>query len=208
MILAIETATEVCSAALVDHQTVIAVRSQHEKNIHSERLLSLIDDVFSAAGIGRTAIDAVAVSIGPGSFTGLRIGLSAAKGLALALDVPLIAVPTLDGIAEAYRSARKSSDPDIFCAMIDAKREEAFYAFYKIDRDEIVRNGEFAIIIKSDILAEASMTGAVALQPEISAACIGLLADRRKKEFTLHNFSTAEPLYLRDFVATIPKNKV
>lgn len=208
MILAIETATEVCSSAVVDGGKVIAVRSVQEKNIHSERLLSLIDEVINEAGVGRNGIEGIAISIGPGSFTGLRIGLSTAKGLALALGITLIAVPTLDGIAEAYRILRKGTVVNRFCAMIDAKREEAFYAFYNIHHEEIQRTGEYAIIAKQEILAEASRTGADIIQPHISAAAIGILGERKKHEFFLKDFSTAEPLYLRDFIATLPKRKV
>lgn len=208
MILAIETATEVCSAAVVRRGIVVAVRSLHEKNIHSERLLSLIDDVITAAGTGRNGIEAVAVSIGPGSFTGLRIGLSAAKGLALALDIPLIAVPTLDGIAESFRRSHSDSVPAQFCAMIDAKRDEAFYAVYTILHDDIQRTSDYAITLKREILDEAAGKNARIEQPEISAASVGLLGERKKHEFLLNDFSTAEPLYLRDFVATLPKQKV
>jgi tRNA threonylcarbamoyladenosine biosynthesis protein TsaB len=208
MILAIETATEVCSAAVVKDDTVHSVRSVREKNIHSERLLSLIDEVLSESKCRRHELTAIAVSIGPGSFTGLRIGLSAAKGLALALDVSLIAVPTLDGIAESYRLSHTGSGAGTFCAMIHAKREEAFYSFYSIGDDEIKRTGEYSITVKASILEEAARKNAAVVQPDLSAASIGLLANRRKKEFTVADFSTVEPLYLRDFVATLPKNKV
>jgi tRNA threonylcarbamoyladenosine biosynthesis protein TsaB len=208
MILAIETATEICSAAVVMDGAVRSVRSLHEKNIHSEKLLSLIDEVLAESGCDRKQLKSIAVSIGPGSFTGLRIGLSTAKGLAMALDLPLIAVPTLDGIAESFRRSRTDTIPTRFCAMIDAKRDEAFYAFYSVDRSEIIRTGDYAITGKNMILPEAARTGAAVVQPEISAASIGLLGERRSNEFMLQEYSTAEPLYLRDFIATLPKNKV
>ncbi|MFA6468688.1 MAG: tRNA (adenosine(37)-N6)-threonylcarbamoyltransferase complex dimerization subunit type 1 TsaB [Bacteroidota bacterium] len=208
MILAIETATEVCSTAVVHQQTVLSVRSVQEKNIHSERLMTLINEVLTESKCSKEQLDAVAVSIGPGSFTGLRIGLSTAKGLALALNIPLIAVPTLDGIAEAYRMEQGSSANGMFCAMIDAKRDEAYYSIYSLEHGSAVRQKDFSITFKTGIAAEAEQTGAVITQPSITAAAVGLLSEMKKKEFLVKEFATLEPLYLRDFVATLPKPKI
>ncbi|MBI2428779.1 MAG: tRNA (adenosine(37)-N6)-threonylcarbamoyltransferase complex dimerization subunit type 1 TsaB [Ignavibacteriales bacterium] len=204
MILGIETATEVCSAALVHQGTVLGERSLYEKNIHSERLLMIIDEVLIGASFSAKNLDAIAVSIGPGSFTGLRIGLSIAKGLALACDTPLLAVPTLDGIAESYRLSIKKDQAKFFCAMIDAKRDEAFYAFYAVE-NESRRESEFSIALKEIILQDAHIRHAVTEQPKISAASIALLGEHRQKEFIVSDFSHCEPLYLRDFVVTTPK---
>lgn len=204
MTLGIETATEVCSAALVHQGAIIGERSLTEKNIHSERLLMIIDEVLIDASISAKNLDAIAVSIGPGSFTGLRIGLSTAKGLALACDTPLLAVPTLDGIAESYRWVMRKGEPRIFCALIDAKRNEAFYAFYSVEH-ESRRESEFSIALKEIILHEAHVRRAVLEQPKLSAAAIAMLGERRQKEFIVSDFSHLEPLYLRDFTATTPK---
>lgn len=208
MIIAIETSTEVCSAALVHQNSVLNVRSLKEKNIHSERLLTLIDELLHQSQISKTQLDGIAVSIGPGSFTGLRIGLSAAKGLALALDLAIIAVPTLDGIAEGFRLGKRTGYNEKFCAMIDAKRDEAFYSFYSITQDEIFRQQDFSIKLKTDILSDALLQSAITEQPEISASSVGRIADRKRNEFRILDFSHLEPLYLRDFVATLPKIKV
>lgn len=207
MILSIETATEMCSTALVHNEVVLCERSVREKNIHSERLLILIDEVLKGSKIEKTQLDGIAISIGPGSFTGLRIGLSVAKGLAMALRLPIIAVPTLDGIAEGFRSGQKTESKAVFCAMIDAKREEAFFAFYSVTQDEISRMGDYSITRKSEILAAAAEQNANILQPDISAVSIGMLACRKNSEFHIADFSQLEPLYLRDFVATLPKKK-
>ncbi|MEI7906493.1 MAG: tRNA (adenosine(37)-N6)-threonylcarbamoyltransferase complex dimerization subunit type 1 TsaB [Bacteroidota bacterium] len=208
MIIAIETATEVCSTALIHNESVLCERSVREKNIHSERLLILIDEVLKSSQIEKTKLEAVAVSIGPGSFTGLRIGLSAAKGLAMALHIPIIAVPSLDGIAESFRLSGKSQHGSTFCAMIDAKREEAFFAFYTVSQNDISRLGDYSITQKSEIMTAAAQQNAIVLQPDVSAVSIGHLAGRRQKEFSVEDFSYLEPLYLRDFVATMPKKKV
>ncbi len=207
MIIAIETATETCSAALVHQGKVLAERSVNERNVHSEKLLLLIDDVIRSSGSTKEQISAVAVSIGPGSFTGLRIGLSAAKGLALALNLPILAVPTLDGLAEAYRRQFHNAIPTTYCAMIDAKRDEAFFAMYTVTRESIRKDSEYAITLKSDIVTIANEKHAAVEQPNISSAAVGLLAERSRQEFLISDFSELEPMYLRDFVATIPKNK-
>ncbi len=205
MILAIETATEVCSTALVHNGKLLGERSLKEKNIHSERLLLLIDEVLTASHVTTRQLEVIAVSIGPGSFTGLRIGLSTAKGLALSLEIPIAAVPTLDGIAESYRRRRLTKHDEIFCAMIDAKREEAFYAFYSITHNDIILQSEYAIKPKEEIVSDGTLRQSISEQPSISASAIAFLADRKKKEFELSDFSYLEPLYVRDFVATLPK---
>jgi tRNA threonylcarbamoyladenosine biosynthesis protein TsaB len=202
MMLGIETATEICSTALVHKGKVVDERSLNEKNIHSEKLLVLIDQMLRDTTVFKKNIEGIAVSIGPGSFTGLRIGLSTAKGLALALDKPLIAVPTLDGVAESFRRMMTKVVPQKFCALIDAKRSEAYFALYSIT-DEVIRTSEFSISLKNEILREAQLRGVVTKPPKITAASIALLGERRKKEFTVSDFSSLEPLYLRDFVATM-----
>jgi tRNA threonylcarbamoyladenosine biosynthesis protein TsaB len=208
MILAIETATEVCSTALVHQNKVLSKRSVREKNIHSERLLMLIEDVLQESRVQKQQVECIAVSIGPGSFTGLRIGLSTAKGLALALHLPILAIPTLDGIAESFRLSHRTIGEENFCSLIDAKRDEAFYAFYSITKNNIERRSDFSIKLKADIISEAKDQNASIAQPDISAGAVGLLADREREKFIVSDFSYLEPLYLRDFVATLPKKKI
>src|SRR5450759_5199634 len=136
MILAIETATDVCGVALVQNQNVIAQRVLAEKYVHSEKLLPMIDEVLRDASLSAKHLDAIAVSIGPGSFTGLRIGLSTAKGLALSLGISVIAIPTLDALAYAFFRTKGGASAAVVCPMIDAKRDEAFFCFYRIDAVE------------------------------------------------------------------------
>ena len=103
-VLAIETSTARCGVALTLDRRTVVERSIIEAHIHSEKLLTLVKDVLTEARIGMDKLDGVAVSIGPGSFTGLRIGLSSAKGLCVALDKPLATVPTFDAIASNARA--------------------------------------------------------------------------------------------------------
>lgn len=205
MILAIETATEVCSTALIHEGTLLSHRSVSERNIHSEQLMPLIDEMIRESHTAKKQIDAVAISIGPGSFTGLRIGLSSAKGIACALGIPMIAVPTLDGIAEEYRLKRTSSGDEIFCAFIDAKRNESFYCFYAVAHNDCVRLSEYAINDKDKILRECAAKKSIIIHLPCNASAVAHLAERKKKELFVEDFSQLEPLYLRDFVATPPK---
>jgi tRNA threonylcarbamoyladenosine biosynthesis protein TsaB len=207
MILGIETATEVCSAALIYEQKILSSRSVNEKNVHSERLMILVNEVLQKSQKNKNDISAIAVSIGPGSFTGLRIGLSVAKGLAFALNIPIIAVPSLDGIAEEYRRTRNKKTDEIFCAMIDAKRSEAFYSFYKISADDIEVQTEYSIKLRDEICADAISQNAVFQQPLCNAISIGFLAERYVNKYIINDFSQLEPLYVRDFVTTAPKQQ-
>jgi tRNA threonylcarbamoyladenosine biosynthesis protein TsaB len=125
-VLGIETATSVCGAAIVDAGRVISSRSVMSQQVHSERLIGLIDDCARDTG----PAGAVAVSIGPGSFTGLRIGLSVAKGIAYAASIPLVAVPTLGALA--FRAAQAPGAGSVIAAMIDARRDEVYTAVYRI----------------------------------------------------------------------------
>ena len=223
MILAIETATDVCGAALVDNGKVIAQRAIDEKFIHSEKLLPMIDEVLREGSITAKRLDSIAVSIGPGSFTGLRIGLSTAKGLALSLGISLIVVPTLDALANAFFRSQKKISANFVCPMIDAKRDEAFFCLYRIDNTGVHRESEYAIALKSKIFelapASAIFVGDGAekksaprqgvmreFEPSIvcSAESVGLLAESAGVKLSQEELSTLEPLYLREFVATQP----
>jgi len=131
MVLGIETATAVCAVALVDDDVVLAERRYEIPQAHSEKLMECVDDCLKSAGLALSSIDGLAISIGPGSFTGLRIGLSVAKGLAFAADKPLVGVPTLEALA--LQSVRKGvAEPDdVIVPMIDARRDEVYTAIFR-----------------------------------------------------------------------------
>lgn len=131
VILLIDTAVEMCHVGLATQGSVIASAQSDGKNSHSAVLHRLVDEVLYEARLGYEHLAAVAVSAGPGSYTGLRIGLSVAKGFCYALDIPLIGIPTLDYMAFALRQYANVSVNDVlFMPMIDARRNEVFVAIF------------------------------------------------------------------------------
>lgn len=146
IILCIETATTNCSVALSENGNVIAFREDSSKNYsHAEQLHVFIEEVLNEANIAKDTIAAVAVSKGPGSYTGLRIGVSAAKGLCYALGIPLIAVPTLAVLAQTVDTAA------VVVPMLDARRMEVYSAVFK--------DGGQIRDTKAEILTETSFKG-------------------------------------------------
>jgi tRNA threonylcarbamoyladenosine biosynthesis protein TsaB len=124
--LGIETATSIASVGIVVEDQVAAERSLPVHGSHARMLLPLIDEVLAAAGLGLRDLDVLAVSIGPGSFTGLRIGLSVAKGLVLATGLPLVDVPTLTAYAHTV-----GPRPGLVCPVFDARKGEVYAAAFQ-----------------------------------------------------------------------------
>jgi tRNA threonylcarbamoyladenosine biosynthesis protein TsaB len=135
-IIHIETATTTCSVAAGENGVLLAVRSVHDGYKHAENLLRLFEEVMQEAGWKNDELSAIAVSAGPGSYTGLRIGVSTAKGLCYALDIPLIAVSTLYSLASGFR--RKFPDSEsLICPMLDARRMEVYTALFSKNLDRL-----------------------------------------------------------------------
>ena len=138
IILCLETATKACSVALGQNGKLLALKeSAEDKFSHAENLTLYIQEVIKKAEVTIKDIDAIAVSKGPGSFTGLRIGISTAKGLCYALGKPLIAVNTLEAMAAGQIRNSKFEIRNLFCPMIDAKRMEVYCAIYDSEMQEI-----------------------------------------------------------------------
>lgn len=127
-ILGIDSSGLVASAALLCGDILVGEYTIHNKKTHSQTLLPMIEAMLKMADFSVKELDAIAVAAGPGSFTGLRIGASTAKGLGQALSIPLIAVPTLEGLA--YNLAGVDA---LVCAMMDARRNQAYYAIYEVN---------------------------------------------------------------------------
>ncbi len=234
MILNIETATHVCSVALSSALRLIDIRESHQEKSHASLLAVFIDDILKKNNLKPADLDAVSVSKGPGSYTGLRIGVSTAKGISYGADIPLISVNTLHALSFGATSHPKnpfsiSSDNEKswYCPMIDARRMEVFSAFYN-NKHEIMRPVSANIIDKnsfSDILSERPVlffgTGSdksksILNHPNAfflddvlpSARFMIPLSNEAYKEKNFENSAYFEPFYLKDFVATIPKKKI
>lgn len=208
-ILCLETSTDVCSVALFSDGRLVDSREIHEPQAHAEKLAVFIKEV-----LGGSELSAVAVSEGPGSYTGLRIGVSTAKGLSYALGIPLIAVGTLELMASAVQGG------DWFCPMIDARRMEVYCALF----DETGRMVEkpHAKVIEadsfSDVLASRRVLffgngamkcrdilrhdNAIFLEGVVPrAADMGRLAGERFAAQQFVDLASFEPVYLKEFAA-------
>ena len=129
LILCIETATRSCSVALAKDGNLLQFKEEvSEQYSHSEQLTLFIESLLKEQGIALSDLDSIAVGKGPGSYTGLRIGVSTAKGLCYALDKPLIGISTLEAMASGME---KQSPNKVYCPMIDARRMEVYTAFFQ-----------------------------------------------------------------------------
>jgi tRNA threonylcarbamoyladenosine biosynthesis protein TsaB len=133
-VLGIETSTRFCGVALVDEKRLIAEYRVSLELKHAERLLPLIDELLKASQTALSDLNAIAVSIGPGSFTGLRVGVATAKGLAIGCNLPLIAVPTLSAMAAPFCHAQS-----VIVPMISARKNEVYWATFSASCCEITR---------------------------------------------------------------------
>lgn len=133
-ILGIDTTGQTASAALVEDEKLIAEFTMNYKLTHSQTIMPMIADIMERTETEKTSIDCIACAAGPGSFTGLRIGAATAKGFALALDKPLVAVPTLDALAYNVFETDK-----IICPIMDARRNQVYAAFYMWENGKFMR---------------------------------------------------------------------
>ena len=217
VILAIETTTKNCSVALFQDGKELSCHEKLSQDYtHAEKLTVYIQELMKQIKLSFNDLDAIAISQGPGSYTGLRIGTSVAKGLCYSLEIPLISIPTLKGMA--YQ-ASVSEEYDLFCPMLDARRMEVFAAIYDKDNQEI-RAVEADIVHKEtydDYLHNKILffgDGALKCREVIShknahflndiypsARNVGVLANDKfiKKDF--EDIAYFEPFYLKDFVA-------
>lgn len=135
ILLALETATTPCGVAVLRDDEVVAETHLYRPRVHSERLTPLVEDVLRHAAASSADLDAVAVSKGPGSYTGLRIGVSTAKGWALSADAALVGVPTLEAYAARLRPL--AAPGDVVCALLDARRDEVYAGAYRMTTDDV-----------------------------------------------------------------------
>lgn len=230
IILGIETATTICSVALVKDGKLVAIRESVGTKEHSAALTGYIADLFAEAGFAYQQLDAIAVSMGPGSFTGLRIGVSSAKGLCYALDKPLIAVDTLKSLAwqalQRCIQQKKEIKNVLFCPMLDARRMEVYTAFFDhnlqviepvnahvITEDsfktfadkEIIYFGDGASKCISLLESKSNYTHFDNISLSSEAICMLAVGEFENNNFA--DVAYCEPFYLKDFIAGKPRVK-
>ncbi|WP_443939556.1 tRNA (adenosine(37)-N6)-threonylcarbamoyltransferase complex dimerization subunit type 1 TsaB [Pedobacter sp. MW01-1-1] len=225
-ILQIETATSVCSVAVSIDGKTVAKREEAGQNLHASNLTLFIEAAVAAAGLTFPDLDAVAVSKGPGSYTGLRIGVSTAKGLCYALSIPLIAIETLEMMSAGFLETTHAYT-GLVCPMIDARRMEVYTALYDVNLNiieptlaKIIDENSFSerlgvqpITFIGDGAAkcEESLRSANAQFTDInynSASFMSALAYKSFLQAKFEDVAYFEPFYLKDFVVTQPKKKV
>ena len=224
-ILHIETSTDVCSVAVSEDSHVIFQQEDHSGPNHAERLGTMVDEALSFTDSHAIPFDAVAISGGPGSYTGLRIGVSMAKGICYGRDLKLISVPTLELLCVPVLLREQVPDDALLCPMLDARRMEVYAAIY--DRAlKPVRS------IQADVVSADTYRQWLDQQPVYffgngAAKCMELiahpnahllegveplarwmqpLAERRLMNGQTEDVAYYEPFYLKDFVAKQPRN--
>lgn len=229
LILSIETSTPVCSVALSENGKLLHSKENRDGYAHSSHLTVLIEELFNEQPYQMKDLDAVAVSSGPGSYTGLRIGVSTAKGICFALSIDLIAINSLETMTWSFVEDKNVAIPENawLCPMIDARRMEVYTALYNPNvaqqteiTAEIIDEESFnEILVKRQLLfmgdGSHKCSSVITHSNAVFVSNIHPLAKHMAvpsyKKFKLGKFEDVayfEPFYLKDFVATKPKNKV
>jgi tRNA threonylcarbamoyladenosine biosynthesis protein TsaB len=223
-ILHIDTATEVCSVSLSKGDLLLHTIETQEPNQHAARLTLFIEEILERQGLSSAQLDAIAVSKGPGSYTGLRIGVSTAKGLCYGADLPLIGINTLESMLEGYKTITNGTPNTLYCPMLDARRMEVYMSTWNSRYEPVTPTD--ARIIGEDSFADDSMhdirlfgSGARKFE-ELFADRANITIDKQYKHSSKHMHKLAlqryidkefediiyfEPFYLKEFVATTPK---
>ena len=229
VILNIETSTEVCSVALTSEGQVLDHRENYEGQTHATLLSQYVKDMLDYARSREMKIEAIAVSIGPGSYTGLRIGLSEAKGLAFGLNVPLIGVNTLQLMTVSTMFNHFiEEDRVLYVPMIDARRMEVYTAVYTpaleavlepqamiLDEhsfEDLLQQGNTLVLMGngSDKARQVLNHDQVRFVSGIKPVAVEMmaLAEKAWREQSFIDVAYSTPLYLKEFQATKPKNPV
>lgn len=219
LILNIDTAIETASVCLTKDSELIQLAVNNNQKDHATWLHTAIADLIKKAGYTTGQLQAVAVSIGPGSYTGLRVGLASAKGFCYALKIPLIAISTLKMIAFAIKNSG-IKDENIICPMIDARRMEVFTALYDVDLIEkqeaqakIIDENSFSAMLKENkiifggngskkLQKTIASSNAFFNEVPVNASHLAELSYNcfRNKEFV--SLAYTEPLYIKEFYSS------
>lgn len=232
LILCIETGTDICSVGIAKDGELLSLRESDEGRDHARKVGVFVDELLRETGIVPDDLDAVAVGKGPGSYTGLRIGVSFAKGLCYGLQKPLVAVGSLDALAEVAREDYEAGilsvddwDGAYLCPMVDARRMEVYAQVFDTEgrpqgevSAEVVDEGSFAafrgqgrpfVIFGSGARKCADvLPDAVYVEVTPSAHGLARLAQQALDEGRTEDIAYFEPFYLKDFVVTTSRKKL
>ena len=231
LILCIETGTDICSVGIVNNGELISLRESDSGRDHAKKVAVFVDELLSENNIDPEQIDAVAVGEGPGSYTGLRIGVSFAKGLCYGLGKPLIAVSSLAALTavaiEDYKAGIldiENWDSALLCPMIDARRMEVYTQVFDSNANPL--NEVTAEVVDENTLAElraktenfvifgsgaakcAEILGAKLIEITPSVRGMAAIAEKKYANGEFADVAYFEPYYLKDFVVTTSKKKL
>ncbi|GAB4377844.1 MAG: tRNA (adenosine(37)-N6)-threonylcarbamoyltransferase complex dimerization subunit type 1 TsaB [Salibacteraceae bacterium] len=229
LILNIESATTNCSASLAEDGVLIATKQIDDGYRHAEQLAPFVHEVLHTGGAKASQLDAVAVSAGPGSYTGLRIGVALAKGICYAQKLPLIAISTLRLMCASplVREAAAKYTKVVLCPMLDARRMEVYKALYDIHLNELSAP-EPHVLGPNSLMEEAAADTVLIFGPgahkfnalnnnerivyvdgvKPDAALMPALSEPAWQQQNFENLAYFEPAYLKSFVATKPKQVI
>lgn len=231
LILCIETGTDICSVGLSRDGELVSLRESDEGRDHAKKVGVFVDELLRETGVAPDELSAVAVGMGPGSYTGLRIGVSFAKGLCYGLQIPLVAVGSLDSLVQVAREDYQAGIVDVdnwqeavLCPMVDARRMEVYTQMF--DAHGIALNEVKAEIIDEESFAEwrsgrqlvifgngaakcrEVLSDATYIKVAPSARGLAMLAHQRFEAGKVEDIAYFEPFYLKDFVVIPSKKKL
>lgn len=232
LILSIETGTDICSVALANDGELMALRESDEGRDHAKKVALFVDELLRETGVQPSDLDAIAVGKGPGSYTGLRIGVSFAKGMCYALDIPLIAIGSLDALTEVAREDYDAGILDIeeeewanakLCPLVDARRMEVYAEVFDNEGKaltdvvaEVVteesfkewRKDKFVIFGNGAKKCTELLSDAIFVDIAPSARGIVRLAEESFKAQKFEDLAYFEPFYLKEFLVIPSKKKL
>ena len=232
LILSIETGTDICSVALANDGELMALRESDEGRDHAKKVALFVDELLRETGVQPSDLDAIAVGKGPGSYTGLRIGVSFAKGMCYALDIPLIAIGSLDALTEVAREDYDAGILDIeeeewakakLCPLVDARRMEVYAEVFDNEGKaltdvvaEVVtedsfrewRKDKFVIFGNGAKKCTELLSDAIFVDIAPSARGIVRLAEESFKDQKFEDLAYFEPFYLNEFLVIPSKKKL
>ena len=231
LILSIETGTDICSVALANDGELMALRESDEGRDHAKKVALFVDELLRETGVQPDDLDAIAVGKGPGSYTGLRIGVSFAKGLCYGLNIPLVSVGSLDALVEVAREDHEAGilpiegwEESYLCPMVDARRMEVYTQIF--DTNGVAKTDVSAEIITEDSFSQWRKDGKFVIFGNGAQKCCEVLSDAiyvsvtpsargivalAEQAFNAEKFEDIayfEPFYLKEFLVIPSKKKL